>query len=274
MPKPRYNYERTFIHNIRSLFQLTQAMKSAKSPKKKAVRRRPQARGAVTRERLLEVAFDQFVRHGFHGTSMRQIASATGMAVGGIYNHFGSKDEIFAAVLEANHPYRVIEAALQELSAPTLEAFTRETSARLELAIAGRRERLLPLMFIELVEFQGRHLQAVAEGLLPKVLSFVQQFDQSAENRRPLPSLVVLRAFINFMIGHFIIETVMGRSPLFQQMEVDWLAGTVDIFLHGVLVDEAPARKQQRAGDGGRRTKDDGRKKTNSLIFRPPTSDF
>jgi AcrR family transcriptional regulator len=219
-------------------------MKSpARSTKRKPAPRKPQARGEVTRERLLEVAFDQFVRHGFHGTSMRQIAAEAGVAVGGIYNHFGSKDDIFAAVLEANHPYRVVEAALSEVSAPTLEAFARETSARLQLAIAGRQERLLPLMFIELVEFQGRHLQAVAEGLLPKVLAFVQQLEASREQRRPLPSLLVLRAFVNFMIGHFLIEAVMGGSPLFQQAGFDSLAGTVDIFLHGVITDEGRTTK-------------------------------
>ncbi len=210
-------------------------MKPTAPAKRKSAKRTPQARGEVTRERLLEVALDQFVRHGFHGTSMRQIADAAGLAVGGIYNHFASKDDIFAAVLEANHPYHVIEIALRDVSAPTLEAFVRETSARLWASVQGRKEQLMPLMFIELVEFQGRHLQAVAEGLFPKVLSFVQHFDQSAENRRPLPSPVVLRAFINFMVGHLIIETVMGRSPVFQQRDVDWLEGTVDIFLHGVL---------------------------------------
>lgn len=203
--------------------------------KRKSAERSPQARGEVTRERLLEVALDQFVRHGFHGTSMRQIADAAGLAVSGIYNHFASKEDIFAAVLEANHPYRVVEAALQDVRAPTLEAFVRETAALLWATVQGRKEQLLPLMFIDLVEFQGRHLQAVAEGLFPKVLNFVQRFDQSTENRRPLPSPTVLRAFIDFMAGHLIIETVMGRSALFQSPDGNSLDGTLDVFLHGVL---------------------------------------
>lgn len=210
-------------------------MKKLTRLKKKPATRKPQARGEVTRDRLLEVALEQFVRHGFHGTSMRQIASASGLAVGGIYNHFGSKEEVFAAVFDANHPYRVVEAALQYVSATSLEAFVRETSGRLWAAVQGRKEQLLPLMFIELVEFRGKHMQAIAESLFPKVLSFVQHFDESAESRRSLPSPVVLRAFINFMAGHLIIETVLGGSPLFQKMDVDWLDGTVDIFLHGVL---------------------------------------
>jgi len=206
-----------------------------KSIRSTAKVRTPQARGEITRERLLEVALDQFVRHGFHGTSMRQIAAAAGLAVGGIYNHFSSKEAIFAAVLDANHPYRVVEAALQEVRVPNLEAFVRETSARLWAMVQGKRERLLPLMFIELVEFQGQHLQAVAANLFPKVQAFMERLDQSTENRRPLPGPVVLRAFINFMVGHLIIETILSNSPPFQAMDIDWLEGTVDIFLYGVL---------------------------------------
>ncbi len=206
--------------------------------KRAPARRKPQARGEVTRDHLLEVALDQFVRHGYHGTSMRQIAAAAGLAVGGIYNHFGSKEAVFAAVLDAYHPYRVIEAALQDVTAPTLEAFFRDMAARVERELAGRQTFLVPLMFIELVEFQGQHLRTLAEGLFPKVLTLLQHFDQSAENRRPLASPVVLRTFIGLMAGHLIIDNVISQSALFQQLDYDWLGGAVDIFLHGVLQDE------------------------------------
>lgn len=203
--------------------------------KRKPVQRKPQVRGAITRERLLEVALDQFVRHGFHGTSMRQIAAAAGLAVGGIYNHFSSKEAVFAAVLDANHPYRVVEAALQDVNAPTLEAFVREVSARIWQAIDGRQGRLVPLMFIELIEFQGQHAQVLAESLFPKVLAALQHFDPAAENRRPLPSPVVLRTFISLMAGHLLIESVVSRSALFRGLDYDWLEGELDIFLHGVM---------------------------------------
>ncbi|MBF8283944.1 MAG: hypothetical protein HW378_2859, partial [Anaerolineales bacterium] len=68
----------------------------------------PTSRGEVTRTKLLEVAHGLFLENGFHGTSMRDIADAAGIAVGGIYNHFSDKEAIFAAVLDAYHPYHVI----------------------------------------------------------------------------------------------------------------------------------------------------------------------
>jgi AcrR family transcriptional regulator len=203
--------------------------------------RKPQARGEVTRDRLLEVAFDLFVRNGFHGTSMRQIADAAGLAVGGIYNHFGSKEEVFAAVLEANHPYRIVEAALQDVNVSTLEEFIRQASARVWQAVQGRKSQLMPLLFIEVVEFQGKHLSALAESLFPRVVKYVQRYDPVAEHRRPLPDAVILRAFISLMAGHLMIETALGRSLVFQQTDYAWLDSAVDIFLHGVFDNQAGA---------------------------------
>ncbi|NNV09166.1 TetR/AcrR family transcriptional regulator, partial [Geobacillus sp. MMMUD3] len=40
---------------------------------------------------LLRAALDCFVRGGFHGTSIRQVAQAAGLSVPGLYHHFASK---------------------------------------------------------------------------------------------------------------------------------------------------------------------------------------
>jgi len=214
-------------------------MKRAPAAKHSSTRRKPQARGEVTRERLLEVALDQFVRHGFHGTSMRQIADAAGVAVGGIYNHFGSKEEVFAAVLDANHPYRLVEAVLREVSEDNLEAFVRETASRVWAAVKGRQSQLMALMFIEMVEFQGRHMRAVAETLFPKVLSRVQHLERGAEQRRALPDPVILRGFVDLMVGHLITSTILGGLPMFAQLGEDGLEGVIELFLHGALKPKA-----------------------------------
>jgi hypothetical protein len=129
----------------------------------------------------------------------------------------------------------VIEAVLQDIDAPTLELFVRELAARIWQTIDGQQTRLVPIMFIELVEFQGQHLRVMAESLFPKVLAVVQRFDQAAEIRRPLPSPVILRAFVSLMVGHILIDSIIGQSALFRDWQYDWFAGEIDIFLHGVL---------------------------------------
>jgi len=51
-------------------------------------------KGMKTRQRIVEMAAPVFNRQGFVGASMRDLISATGLEKGGIYNHFGSKEQL------------------------------------------------------------------------------------------------------------------------------------------------------------------------------------
>ena len=55
------------------------------------------------RELILETAIECFVLKGFHQTSIRDIANSASISLGGLYNHFDSKDALISeiAVLEA-----------------------------------------------------------------------------------------------------------------------------------------------------------------------------
>lgn len=50
------------------------------------------------RQDVLDAAAGLICRRGYHATSMRDIARATGMLAGSIYYHFESKDELLVAV--------------------------------------------------------------------------------------------------------------------------------------------------------------------------------
>ncbi len=51
-------------------------------------------KGEITRLRILERAAPVFNQRGYAGASMAEIVEATGLEKGGIYNHFGSKDDL------------------------------------------------------------------------------------------------------------------------------------------------------------------------------------
>jgi len=60
-----------------------------------------QLQSEQTRQRIVEAAAQLFVRKGFYGTSMSDLAQATGLTKGALYHHFENKDTIFFAVIEA-----------------------------------------------------------------------------------------------------------------------------------------------------------------------------
>ncbi|MDK2569951.1 helix-turn-helix domain-containing protein, partial [Burkholderia pseudomallei] len=48
---------------------------------------------------ILDAALAEFSASGFAGARIDDIAARAGMSKGGVYTHFGSKDEIFEALL-------------------------------------------------------------------------------------------------------------------------------------------------------------------------------
>jgi AcrR family transcriptional regulator len=55
---------------------------------------RTTSKGERTRQRIVELAAPVFNRQGYVGASMRHLIDATGLEKGGIYNHFGSKEQL------------------------------------------------------------------------------------------------------------------------------------------------------------------------------------
>ncbi len=70
---------------------------------------------------LLKAAEKVFSDHGYHNTSVRDIAREAGFSVGGVYQFFQSKDELYLKVVESQweHFFSLLNAALQ---AKTVEA--------------------------------------------------------------------------------------------------------------------------------------------------------
>ncbi|MHA1152035.1 MAG: TetR/AcrR family transcriptional regulator [Alphaproteobacteria bacterium] len=94
------------------------------------------ARAHNRRAEILDAAARLFARQGFHATSMREIAAASGMLPGSLYYHFPSKDGLLLAVYEegVRRIAERLDAAVACASAPW---------ARLEAASVAHLEMLL-----------------------------------------------------------------------------------------------------------------------------------
>ena len=63
--------------------------------------RRTQARGVVTRQRLLASAEELFTRRGYAGTTMADVAARAGVGVGTVYHHFPEKRALLLELIDA-----------------------------------------------------------------------------------------------------------------------------------------------------------------------------
>lgn len=194
-----------------------------------------QSRGELTRSMILEAARHLFVKNGFHGTSMRQIAQAAGVALGGIYNHFASKEDLFVSVIGAYHPYREILPVLEQAQVETIEDFVYLTASNMKAAV-DRRPDFLNLMLIEIVEFNSRHVVQLYQVILPQFVEVVQTFIARQGNLRPIPVPMILRIFIGLFFSYYMTEKLLGREFPAEAQEgaLDYF---LQVFLHGILKD-------------------------------------
>jgi AcrR family transcriptional regulator len=56
------------------------------------------SRTAGTRRTLLDAAASEFVKHGFSEASIADLVENSGVSVGSLYHHFGSKSDLFVAL--------------------------------------------------------------------------------------------------------------------------------------------------------------------------------
>lgn len=191
-------------------------------------------KGQQTRSRLIETAYHLFSDQGYHGTSMRQIAQHADLALGGIYNHFDSKEDIFFAVLETYHPYHEMLPLLQNAQGETVEAFV-QNAAEGMVAALDRRPYFLNLMLIELVEFKSRHIPQMLDIFFPQIMGIVQRFAERQENLRSIPLPIIVRTFVGLFFSYYLIESIMGADfPL--ELKEGALEHAIDIFLRGILL--------------------------------------
>jgi len=194
-------------------------------------------KGQTTRIAIEDAAIELFMENGYHATSMRQIAEHAGLALGGIYNHFKSKDEIFEGIIVDKHPYKRILPLVLEAQGETAEDFL-TNAMKIVVTELSREPYYLKLMMIEFVEFNGGHGAAMLKEITPKVLPVFGQIIKTRKNLRMTNPAMLMRIFFGMVMSYFITEMVVSNSVVSKLMPKNPMDVYVDIFLHGILKPE------------------------------------
>lgn len=72
---------------------------------------------------ILDAALDCFVEHGYHGTTIRTVASRAGLSVPGLYHHYPSKQALLVSIVRrAMEDLHVRSQAAVSEAGPSVEA--------------------------------------------------------------------------------------------------------------------------------------------------------
>lgn len=193
-----------------------------------------QTKGERTRLQIEDAAIELFIKQGYHATSMRQIAEHADLALGGIYNHFKSKDEIFEAIIVDKHPYRKILPLILESEGETMEDFLSH-AARVVIKELTSQPYYIKLLLIEIAEFNGAHGAALIKEIAPKLLPIFERIIKTRKNLRVSNPAFLMRSFIGMVISYMITDMLISNSMLNKLMPKNPVDAYVDIYMHGII---------------------------------------
>ncbi len=194
------------------------------------------SKGQVTSQRVAEVAYKLFISQGYHGTSMRQIAEAADLTPASIYNHFKNKEQIFRQVLLAHHPYHEILPILESAEGEDAETILRDVANRV-FNVIRKQKGLLHVMFIELVEFEGKHFGEIFRAMSPRIFAFLGKLKSKKGQLRKIPETNIMLTMIGLVMSQWILEAMFLKSirlPFSDRHFQDAL----NIYMRGILADE------------------------------------
>jgi AcrR family transcriptional regulator len=181
------------------------------------------SRQTAGRQCILEQARRLFLAHGYHGVSIRDIVQACGLSNAALYYHFGSKQSLFVAVIEAyvaTVAQRVQKAG--EGGGSCRERLTRMAEAHVQFILESRGEARI--LIRDLTQQEGeeiRHLLSEVMGQGPSLIASVLQEGIDSGEIRPLDARrisVLLLGMINSLSARRILAS--AEAPLTEEVEL------------------------------------------------------
>jgi AcrR family transcriptional regulator len=174
-------------------------------------------RGAETAERILDAAEALFAERGYAATTLRDVAAAVGVRNPSLYNHFASKEALYAAVLERG--IRPVFEALARWVERAEHADPGEIALEMTRLLATR-PALARLIQHEVLGGAEHVTPMLREWLGPVLAQARRMVEAGPAGRRwrpeQLPSLIL--AMYQIIVGYFaagpLLQELTGRDPL------------------------------------------------------------
>jgi AcrR family transcriptional regulator len=188
-----------------------------------------------TRDKILQAAQKLFARHGYDGTTTKELAEKAGIAEGTLFRHFTNKKAILVEVATQGW-VELLTDLLTELSEmASYEAISHVMYKR--MLRLGDNYDMMRVCFME-VQFHPDLRDRIQSEVVEKMTDVAEAFFQTAMERgvyRRMNPRVIAQVFLGmFVVAGFSHETITQPNASPQDMK-DMAEGLADIFLNGVL---------------------------------------
>jgi len=166
--------------------------------------RRTQEEAEQTRQDLLRAALTVFSQKGYTATRLEDVARAAGVTRGAIYHHFGSKAELYSALIEEANTVgnSAIDRAVNE-GGTFIEIVTRILVYT--FALLEDDQRFSEVMALQLttpdVDALSQRRYDEAQELVDSISGFFRVIIEQGELRHDLDPVTAARAFLGYQYG-------------------------------------------------------------------------
>lgn len=185
---------------------------------------------AARRHKVEAAAISLFTARGFHGVGLRDIASAAGVSLGNIYNHFESKEILFAGLVE--RLYAEFIGIAEPLAQYLLRANFPEDMPALGRAMGemfSRHADYMTLVYVDVAEFGGQHVRPHYTGLADRFRALLP----AASAGRVDPGIGITLVYMQYA-NYFFVERLIGAKGHLGLSDEDALQTIAEVFLHGL----------------------------------------
>ena len=199
-----------------------------------------QDRSDRSRKAILDKALSLFSKQGYHGTSVREVATAAGLSTGIVYHLFPDKEAIFRALLDRYFTFLAapdfpFNQALAEGAFPD----DLEKLGRASRESVRRYKPYVALIYVDVVEFEGKHIRRFYAEMAHRFEAFMAARPGEKVLRAKLrPGVSPVSAIMlasRFLLHYYAVEIVFGVKNHFGKNSEDVVKEIADILRYGML---------------------------------------
>lgn len=180
--------------------------------------------GDMRREQILGTAVELFSKHGFRGTTTKEIARASGVSEAMVFKHFATKDELYGAILDNKACQGEMQFPWAEDSEIQQAMEKRDDYAVFyNLALHAMNKHQADTGFLRLLFFSALEEHDLADRFfqefVTKIYEFISSYIKKRQKEgamRDIEPRIAVRAFLGMMI-HQSLNNILwdkGRTLL------------------------------------------------------------
>lgn len=177
--------------------------------------------GDARREQILATAVDLFSKRGFKGTTTKEIAKAAGVSEAMVFRHFATKDDLYAAILDAKACVDGTHTFPWEGNEKLKKAVAEKDDFAVfyNIALDAMNKHHRDVAFMRLLFYSALEDHKLAEQFfhefIERVYEFIGGYIKSRQKDgafRKLNPRIAVRAFIGMMIHHSLNNILWDKN--------------------------------------------------------------